>query len=157
VPGARFAIIGEGSLESSLQDQIALLGLEGVARIIPFSAAIPVVMSALDVLVHPAVGTEALGLVALEALASGRPVIASRLDGIPESYTEGEHGLLVPPGDVAALAEAMEQLAINPGLRHRMGATGREHVCANFSRQVLARRTHDLYAQLLARGAGARS
>ena len=152
VPEARFAIIGEGSLESSLRKQIVSLGLDSVARIIPFSATIPVVMSALDVLVHPAVGTEALGLVTLEALASGRPVIASRMDGIPEGFIEGEHGLLVPPGDVSGLAQAMEQLGGDAGLRQRMGATGRAHVCANFSRQVLARRTHDLYGQLLARG-----
>jgi len=157
VPAARFAIIGEGSLESALRNQISSLGLDGVARIIPFSAAIPVVMSALDVLVHPAVGTEALGLVTLEALASGRPVIASNLDGIPESFVEGEHGLLVPPGDVTALAQAMERLAVDASLRQRMGATGRAHVDANFSRQVLARETHDLYAQLLARGAGSSS
>jgi len=114
-------------------------------------------MSALDVLVHPAVGTEALGLVTLEALASGRPVIASNLDGIPESFVEGEHGLLVPPGDVTALAQAMERLSVDASLRQRMGATGRAHVDANFSRQVLARETHDLFAQLLARGAGSSS
>jgi glycosyltransferase involved in cell wall biosynthesis len=157
IPAARFAIIGEGSMESALRNQISLLGLGGVARIIPFSAAIPVVMSALDVLVHPAVGTEALGLVTIEALASGRPVIASNLDGIPESFIEGEHGLLVPPGDVDALAQAMERLGSDAALRQRMGATGRAHVCANFSRQVLARRTHDLYAQLLARGGRSRT
>ena len=149
---ARFAIIGEGTMESALREQIDRLGLSEVARIIPFSATIPVVMSALDVLVHPAVGTEALGLVTLEALASGRPVIASRLDGIPESFVESKHGLLVPPSDVAALAQAMEHLANEAGLRARMGADGPAHVRENFSRQVMARRTHDLYAKLIARG-----
>ena len=152
-PAARFVIVGEGSLKSALQNQIGGLGLTRVARIIPFGEAIPVVMSALDALVHPAVGTEAFGLVTIEALASARPVIASRLDGIPEGFMEGDHGLLVPPGDVNALTQAMQTLAADEALRRRMGESGRVHVLANFSREALARRTHDLYIQLLARGA----
>ncbi len=132
-PQARFAIIGQGSMESLLRERIAALDLRDVARMIPFTQEMPAVMNALDVLVHPAVGTEALGLVLWEAMACGKPVIASRLDGISEAFVEGEHGLLVPPG-----------------VRLRLGAAGRERVCQHFSRARLAREVRELYCRLCA-------
>jgi glycosyltransferase involved in cell wall biosynthesis len=107
-------------------------------------------MGALDVLVHPAVGTDAFPLVVLEALASGKPVVASRLDGIPEEIDDGRHGLLVPPGDVPALADAMRTLLGDAALRQRLGAAGRERVCQRFSRARLAREVRELYCRLCA-------
>jgi glycosyltransferase involved in cell wall biosynthesis len=104
-------------MEASLRRRIAELVLEGVATRAPFTHVVSAVMSALDVLVHPALGTDAAPLVVWEALASGRPVIASRLDGIPEAFEEGRHGLLVPPGDIAALAAAMERMVTSPEAR----------------------------------------
>jgi glycosyltransferase involved in cell wall biosynthesis len=67
----------------------------------------PQVMNAIDCLVHPQIGTEALGLVVCEAHACGKPVIASALDGIPEAFAAGKLGQLVQPEDVNQLAEAM--------------------------------------------------
>jgi len=147
-PDARFAIVGRGSMETLLRERIADLGLAGIAVIVPFTDDIPTVMNALDVLVHPALGTEALGLVLLEAMAAAKPVIATRLDGIPEAMIEGEHGLLVPPGDVPALATVMKHLLVNRELRSRLGIAGRAHVLPNFSRQHQAERVRDLYVQL---------
>jgi glycosyltransferase involved in cell wall biosynthesis len=109
-------------------------------------------MNALDVLVHPALGTEALGLVLLEAMAAAKPVIATRLDGIPEAMIEGQHGLLVPPGDVSALGTAMKHLLVNRELRSRFGTAGRTHVLENFSRRRQAERVRDLYVQLCSAG-----
>ncbi len=149
-PQARFAIIGQGSMESLLRERIAALDLRDFARMIPFTQEMPAVMNALDVLVHPAVGTEALGLVLWEAMACGKPVIASRLDGISEAFIEGEHGLLVPPGDVPALADSMRTLLGDAPLRQRLGAAGRERVCQNFSRARLAREVRELYCRLCA-------
>jgi glycosyltransferase involved in cell wall biosynthesis len=71
----------------------------------------PVVMNAIDCLVHPQIGTEAMGLVVMEAHACGRPVVASSLDGIPEAFGFGGLGELVPPEDVEALASAMRRIA----------------------------------------------
>ena len=150
-PQARFAIIGFGSMAPLLRERIVTLGLGGRAVILPFTDDIATVMSALDVLVHPALGTEALGLVLWEAMACGKPVIASRLDGVPEAFTENEHGLLVPPGDVLALAEAMRRMAADPALRARLGRAGRMHIEAHFSRAILAAHTHQLYADILQR------
>ena len=136
-------------MEPLLRERIRSLDLAGTALMLPFTDDIPTVMNALDVLVHPALGTEALGLVLWEAMAGGKPVIASRLHGIPEAFIENEHGLLVPPADASALAEAMRQLAASQDLRTRFGRAGRYHVENNFSRAILAKNTQALYAAIL--------
>jgi glycosyltransferase involved in cell wall biosynthesis len=150
-PASRFLIVGSGTMEAVLRATIARLGLGAVTTLLPFNTEIPLVMSAMDVLVHPAVGTEAFPLVILEALASGRPVIASRLNGIPETFVEGEHGLLTPPGDVPALAGAMRTLFGHPELRTRFGTAGSKHVRAAFSRPILAEGVRRIYLGLVPR------
>jgi glycosyltransferase involved in cell wall biosynthesis len=80
-------------------------------------------MRANDVLVLPSL-TEGLGLVLLEAMSNGVAVVASKVGGIPEIVIDGVNGLLVRPGDAAALAEALNRLADNEGLRQRLIANG---------------------------------
>lgn len=150
-PKARFAIIGYGEMEAELKAQIVALGLEKVAAVHPFQDEIALCMAAIDVLVHPTRKGEAFGLVVVEALASGRPVIASRKDGIAECFTDGVHGFLLPPGDVPALTNALRGLLQNPEQGRRFGAAGCAHVRAKFSREELARQTRELYLQLLQR------
>ena len=147
-PHARFAILGYGEMESLLKERIKGLGLAGVANVFEFHDQMPLFMSALDVLVHPTTFTEAFPLVTLEALASCRPVVASRKDGIVEGFLEAEHGLLVPPGDVPTLTEAMRTMACDGALRKRFGEAGCAHVRARFGCETLARRTRELYLQL---------
>ena len=151
VPQGRFAMIGRGSMEAILRERISRLELAGAAVMLPFTDDIPTVMNALDVLVHPALGTEALGLVLWEALACAKPVIASRLHGIPEAFIENEHGLLVPPADSLALAEAMRRLAGSRELREKLGRAGRKHVENHFSRAILVKNVHELYCAILQR------
>ena len=86
IPRARFLIIGRGSMAGLLQADIARLGLGGKAWLTGQASDMPQVMNAIDCLVHPQIGTEALGLVVCEAHACGKPVIASALDGIPEAF-----------------------------------------------------------------------
>jgi glycosyltransferase involved in cell wall biosynthesis len=150
-PEARFALIGSGDMEPILQERIASLGLNHCASIIPFTDDIAIAMNSLDVLVHPAVGTEALGLVILEALAAGKPVIASRLDGIPEALKEGVHGLLVPPADEDALAAAMKTLAGDPKLRMRFRQNGPGFVRDQFSTATQAENMERLYYEILSK------
>ncbi len=85
------------------------------------------------VAVVPSVWQEGFGLAALEPMSLGRPVVASRAGALPEIVRDGETGLLVPPGDVAALADALRQLLADPALCRRMGAAGRARVRAEFS------------------------
>jgi glycosyltransferase involved in cell wall biosynthesis len=87
---------------------------------------------------------ESFGRVAAEAMANGIPVVASRLPAFEELIGEGEAGLLFPPGDAAAAAEAIRRLAQDPGLRHRMGEEGQRR-SAMFSPELVAARFRVLY------------
>lgn len=149
-PNARFLIIGSGTLEKTLHEDIARLGLEGRAWLTPYCADMPQGMNAIDCLVHPAVGSEALGLAVLEAQACGRPVIASDLDGIPEAILDPGCGDLVPPGSVDALERAMRARASEP--RWEMPRRMEVHwaLDQHFSLDAAARRYLSLYEELAA-------
>lgn len=149
LPDARFLIVGDGRLDEPVRALAARLGLGDALRLLPFRPDIAPAHQAADVLVHPATGSEALGLVLWEAMACGKPVIASRLDGIPEAFVDERHGLLVPPGDVPALATAMLRLGQDPALRRRMGQAAAAYVAREFSAQRYAGRMHALYASML--------
>lgn len=100
-----------------------------------------------DVFVH-ATRYEGSSLVTLEAMAHGLPVIATRAGGIPDKVSD-ETGRLVAPGDVAGLARAMSELAEDAALREAMGRHGRERVRERFSWPAIARRTVDLFEELV--------
>jgi alpha-maltose-1-phosphate synthase len=92
---------------------------------------------------------EPLGIVNLEAMACSTAVVASRVGGIPEVVAEGATGLLVPPDDPAALADAMNALLRNPGRADAMGRAGRLRAVDEFSWDAVAAQTAALYAELL--------
>jgi glycosyltransferase involved in cell wall biosynthesis len=89
--------------------------------------------------------SELLGLVALEAMASGTPVIASRVGGLAEVVQDGETGFLVPPGDVAALRDRLAQVLGDPHLARRMGANARALVLERFTWERVAERCLEAY------------
>lgn len=104
-----------------------------------------------DVVVLPSIrdsrsDTEGLGVVLLEAMAYGLPVIGSAIGGIPDIILDGETGLLVPPQDPAALAAALERLATDPGLAARLGQAGHQHARKNFSWDGIIARWNECYA-----------
>jgi glycosyltransferase involved in cell wall biosynthesis len=90
---------------------------------------------------------EGFGVVCLEAMAHGRPVVASAVGGLLDLVVDGETGLLVPPGDVAALRAAIERLLGDPELRRRLGAAGRRRAAERFSWDAVTRETLELYAR----------
>jgi starch synthase len=94
---------------------------------------------------------EPLGIVNLEAMACGCAVVASAVGGIPEVVADGVTGLLVPPGDETALAEAVNALIREPGRAEALGARGRERAVTEFSWDRIAAETADLYARLVVR------
>lgn len=85
--------------------------------------------------------------VVMEAMVMGKPVIATRVGGIPDIITAGENGLLVPPGDALALRQAMQSLVTNPQLRAQMGAAARQHV-VNFQAKKVVSRIESIYQEL---------
>jgi glycosyltransferase involved in cell wall biosynthesis len=86
-----------------------------------------------SVVVVPSLWPEPFGLVGIEAFAAGRPVVASATGGIPDWLEHGVNGLLVPPGDTAALARALNELLADPDMQRTMGAAGREAVARRFT------------------------
>lgn len=144
-PNARFLIIGRGNMADALKTQIQELGLSDKAVLTPYATNMPEVMNALDCLVHPAVGIEALGLVICEAHACGTPVIANDLDGIPEAFAAGKLGKLIQPESVEELANAMseqlDQPRPNESERHSM----HRKVAKVFSLDAAARRIQEIY------------
>jgi glycosyltransferase involved in cell wall biosynthesis len=108
--------------------------------------AVPAVLASLDVLVLPS-AYEEMGSVLTEAMASGLPVVASDVGGIPEVVRDGVTGLLVPPGDVDALAAALDRLAADPGLRTRLSAGARARA-AGYAWPRLAARVAAVYARV---------
>jgi glycosyltransferase involved in cell wall biosynthesis len=105
-------------------------------------------MHAIDVFAMPSIW-EGFGLVLLEAMAAGRPIVASRVATIPEVVVDGETGLLVPPGEPLALAEALAQLADQPALASRLGEAGRQRLRRHFSVEKMVGDTELLYRELV--------
>jgi len=108
---------------------------------------VPAILAASEVFVMPSLW-EGFGLVFLEAMATGLPVLATRVSAIPEVVVEGETGLLVPPSDAPALAAAMRALAADPALRERLGRAGRDRVCARFGLERMIEETLAVYAEV---------
>jgi glycosyltransferase involved in cell wall biosynthesis len=152
VPQARFLIIGRGSMADVLQADIVRLGLTGKAWLTGHASDMPQVMNAIDCLVHPQIGTEALGLVVCEAHACGKPVIASALDGIPEAFGAAYYGRLVAAEDVAGLADAMAMQAREPKLEPAQAEEMHRRVEQDFSLEQMGAKVLRLYRDLLGCG-----
>ena len=138
-PSARFLIAGEcrdpkkfpGSF--SEQDLDALIGGDPRIRYIGYVSDVENVYHTADIVVVPSRWQEPLGLINLEAGACRKPVVATRVGGIPEVVEDGVNGYLVEPGDVDALATRVSELIADPSLRERMGEAGRARVEENFT------------------------
>lgn len=125
-PNAHLVLVGEGQpLAGRLRAQAEELGLAQRVHFTGRRDDIGNVLTAFDVFALPTL-REALGTVFIEAAAMGLPVIGTDVGGVPETMQAGVTGLLVPPGDPAALAGALESLLADPALRRRMGDAGRE-------------------------------
>ena len=120
----RFVVIGGGELETNLRSLADSLGLEKTVLFTGFRDDAAALLGALDIYAQPSLN-EAMGRAPLEAQAQGLPVVASAVCGLPDILKEGVTGLLVKPGDPAALAAALETLALSRELRARMGAAAR--------------------------------
>ena len=119
MPDVRCWIAGEGSEKDALDAQIQRLGLEQTVSLLGFRSDAPALMAAADVFVLPSLA-EPFGLVLLEAMALGRPVVATRVGGPLEIVADGETGYLVPPSSPAAIAEAIQRLLSDPAASRRM-------------------------------------
>ena len=143
---------GRNAYMAELKSAIARYGLGGIVRIAPHIVDMPAAYLASDIVVSASTDPEAFGRVAAEAGAMARPVIATDHGGARETVLAGRSGLLVPPGDAAALAAALQTvLAMDTDGRRRLGEAGRAHVRENFSLDRMCADTLALYRALLRR------
>jgi glycosyltransferase involved in cell wall biosynthesis len=149
-------IAGDGPERASLEADAARLGIAKRVRFLGQRDDVPDLLEACDVFVLPS-RHEGLGVAALEAMARGRPVVASAVGGLGETVVAEETGLLVAPGDTAALASALERLIADPALSRRLGAAGAARVSERFLAEQMVSAYEALYREILAeRGAAPR-
>lgn len=144
VPDARFVILGEGPLRPALERQIAEHHLEKHVILGGFRTDALSMHKAFDVFVLSSL-TEGLGTSLLDAMASSKPIVATRTGGIPEVVVDGETGFLVEPHDAAGLAAAIVRLLADASLRERMGRAGFARVVARFSVDRMVDETVKVY------------
>jgi glycosyltransferase involved in cell wall biosynthesis len=152
-PAVRYLIIGEASHgEEAYADGIHALarqlGIEGIMRFAGFRKDIPEVMAAFDLFAFPS-HAESFGIVLIEAMAMERPVVSTNCDGVLDIMVDGETGLMVPPRNAQAFAEALSQLLEDPSLRTRMGNAARRRVLALFDQEKQLDRLEEIYRSVL--------
>jgi glycosyltransferase involved in cell wall biosynthesis len=148
-PEARLALVGGGEFEEQLRAQVAELGLEDSVTFAGVRADMPAVYRAADVVLLPSTYGENLPTVLIEAGGCGRPVVATRVGGIPDIVAEGETGLLVPPSDPEALAAAVGSLLGDDQKRKKFGAAAAERARNEFSSEVWVNRLRSVYEEAL--------
>ncbi|TVQ71549.1 MAG: glycosyltransferase family 1 protein, partial [Chromatiaceae bacterium] len=146
-PLVRFVFFGQGPLEDEIREQVSRQGLEGHVLLAGFRDDLPRILPCLDLVVHP-VEMEGLGVSLLQAGAAGVPMVGARAGGVPEILGD-DAGLLVPPGDVPALAEAVLRLLDDSDLRLRLGRAARERVCQRFSLDALVEGNLAVYRDVI--------
>jgi len=156
VPQARFLIIGDGPLREELEGQAMQLGLAPEhVRFLGNRQDVTDFLSALDIFVLSS-EREGLPVSLLEAMAASRPVVATRVGGIPQVIQDGHNGLLVPPHDPAGLAKAIITLTEDSTLRESVAREGYRTVEARFSTDVVGQQIIALYDGLLEKKEGNR-
>ena len=154
-PDVRFLVVGETSpMEVPYLDELKQLADRlGVGDRVIFTGRrsdVPALLSGVNVSVMPSLN-EALSNVLLESMAAGAPTVATRVGGTPEALVDERTGLLVPPGDSRAIADAVGRLLDNPSLAGRLGQAARALIKDRFSVDRMVQSTEDLYTELLAR------
>jgi glycosyltransferase involved in cell wall biosynthesis len=143
-PQVRVLFLGEGSLREGLESYAAGHGLAHAVRFMGFQPNPQDWFALAEFSILPSF-YEGLPMTVIESLAVGRAVVATAVDGTPEIVLDGKTGLLVPPGDSAALAKSMCRLLQDPELAQKFGRAGRDFVVANFTTEKLIRSTEALY------------
>jgi glycosyltransferase involved in cell wall biosynthesis len=155
LPEVRFLIVGDGPERDSLAALVRHLGLEEVVLLSGHRSDVGDVLAASEIVASSS-AFEGSPLALMESIGAGKPVVATRVGGVPEIVRDGIEGLLVPPGDPTALADALLTLLRDPGLRERMGSAGRERQRTEFDLRVMVDRLEALYESLFARTERAR-
>jgi glycosyltransferase involved in cell wall biosynthesis len=148
VPEAGFLLVGDGPLKDKLKVKSEKLKVADRIIFTGFRGDIKDIIAAIDILVIPSL-LEGFPMITLEAMAMGKPIIATRIDGIVEQISDGEEGILVPPGDPDALAKAIIRVLTDTKSGKTMGVAGRKKVEQEFSVEKMVSETEKVYMSLL--------
>jgi len=153
VPDARLFVVGDelagrGAYRRSLENRVAALGIGERVLFTGYRSDIASVMAGLDVVVNPSI-EESACYTMVEALLMGKGVVASNVGGLPDTVQHGATGLLIPPGDPAALAGAVVELLADPVLRQEMGRLGRDRCLRRFDINTTVTQVENLYRAAL--------
>lgn len=149
VPEAQFVLVGDGPERGALESQAAALGLRDRVQFLGYQSAVPELLAGCDFFVLPSL-YEGLPLSIMEAMAAGKPVIATAIGGTDEVIVPDDTGLLVPPANAPALATAIQTLLADSALARRLALAGQARVTTMFSAAQMARQVTQVYDDLLA-------
>ena len=155
VPTVHFLVVGETNPMDrqylrELQEYAARCGVAEHVTFTGLRSDVPAMLASFTVSVMPSLN-EALSNVVLESMAAGAPTVATRVGGTPEAVVDGVTGILVPPANAAALADAIIDLLNNPQRAAHLGRAARSHIADHFSVRRMVHATEDLYTDLLER------
>ena len=148
LPETRFLIVGDGPLRKELGRLTSSLGVDGAISFLGYQREVAALMSISDVLVLSSL-REGLPNVLIEAMALAKPIVATRVGGVPEIVRDGETGILVPPKDPERLAESLLYLLRNPGEGKRLGERGKAVVVQEFNVETMAHKIAEVYREVL--------
>ena len=140
-------LLGDGELRRDLEELRLRLDIAEYVRFLGWRPDVARIMAVCDIFCLPS-RNEGMGKVLVEAMAMGKPIIASSIGGIPDIVRSGENGILVPVGDAAAWAEAIARLCRDPEKRRRMGDAGMQ-MAPRYSSEEMIKRIDQLYGKLL--------
>jgi glycosyltransferase involved in cell wall biosynthesis len=150
-PQLQLVCFGKGPLKDALQQEASERGLQERVQFVGFRNDLQNWMGCIDVLVHPAL-MEGLGISLIQAAACAVPIIASRAGGMPEIVRHEQNGLLIEPGDLDALVQALKRLIDEPETRQQFGQAGRQLVQSEFSIDAMVQGNLAVYQQLCTAG-----
>ncbi|MCX5829583.1 MAG: glycosyltransferase [Deltaproteobacteria bacterium] len=148
LPTSRYALIGDGILRRDLEKLANDLKIRDHILFTGQRTDIRDTLTALDIVVIPSV-LEGFPIVTLEAMAMGKPIVATAIDGITEQIMDGREGILVPPRNTANLAQAIIKIVSNPIMADTLGKAARRRVTTEFSVQQMIKATINVYDDLL--------
>ncbi len=146
-PDACLLLVGDGELRGALEERAKALGLADRITFTGFRRDVPSTIAGMDLVVLPSLN-EGMGRVLVMSMALGKPIVATRVGGVPELLGEGEAGVLVPPGDSAALADAICMLLENPARARELGEAGKRRA-PRYSAKAMVAALAKLYHEVV--------
>ena len=146
-PNLYMALAGEGEQLYNLQNLVDALGINNHVKFLGVRNDLPDLLAAADSILMPSLN-EGFPRTAIEAMAAGKPIVATRVGGTPEAIIDGKTGILVPAKDIRAMAKALISLIDDPLLRDRLGTAGAELARENYSINNYVSRLDEVYCQL---------